>query len=71
MRSRERRSVGVFSRGGRLYIQPYHRTTAGVLLGGSPVQVLDYNSSDEEIGQALHRALGQAKRGGAASDRLE
>jgi hypothetical protein len=58
----KRRCVGLFLRDGALFLQPYYRTTAGVLIGGEPVERLELPSTDQELGQALRTALDHTRQ---------
>lgn len=51
------RSAGVYACGGQLLIHPYRQTTAGVLITGTPVTMLQDAVSDEELGSAVSAAL--------------
>lgn len=57
------RYASLFCRRDRLFVQPYHETTDGVLLGGEPVESLEPSSSDQELGEAILRSLGHSKIG--------
>lgn len=57
------RFAAAFYRSGHVFIQPYYRTTAGVLIGGEPIKDLEFDASDRELGEALVEALGHFKSG--------
>lgn len=62
MQNQRKRNAGLFARMERLFIQPYHQTTDGVLIGAGPVEVLEQDVSDTDLGQALRVALNQSGR---------
>lgn len=53
----QRRSAGIYRRGGKLFIYPYNKTTTGLSIGGEPVSVMEQTATDEEVGGAILRAL--------------
>lgn len=57
------RLVSVFCRKSVFLIQPYYRTTTGVLVGGTPITMLESSASDRELGEALLSTLECFKRG--------
>jgi hypothetical protein len=59
----KRRSAGLFSKGERLFIYPAFWTTAGLSIGGEPVEVLDRSAQTSEIGRALLDALANNREG--------
>ena len=51
------RSAGLYARGGKYFVHPFSRTTAGVLLGDKPVIVLYDTVSAGELGNAVLESL--------------
>lgn len=56
-------NAAVHERGGKYFVFPLDKTSAGVYLYGKPVRVLLTDTSDEKIGDAVVEALGSSKIG--------
>lgn len=55
--------AAVHERGGKYYLCPLNKTTAGVYLYGAPVLVLPSDTGSEELGDTVIEALGSSRIG--------
>lgn len=55
--------ANVFRRGGRFFVGPLARTTAGVLIGTGGLEALNGDVADQVLGEAVKRAIGASRDG--------
>lgn len=59
----QRRSAGIYSRDGKLFIYPHFITTTGISLGGEPIAVMEQIATDSEVGREAREALRRHRTG--------